>query len=83
MFMINMPRDFKVGETLDCRINGKTAQVTWRSQHTLVIEPGDARQIFHTSVDDELRCFMCGDPGAEKATIEHLPDGAVIVSQDD
>jgi hypothetical protein len=82
MFMLNMPVDFKVGETRDCRINGKPARVTWRDQHTLVIEPDDARQIFSAETDGKLRCFMCGDPGAKQAGIWRGPDG-VVVSQDD
>ena len=82
MFMINMPVDFKVGETRDCRINREPKRITWRNQHTLVIEPDDARQIFHTEVEGELRCFMCGDAGAKKATLYRYGDG-VVVSQDD
>jgi hypothetical protein len=27
------------GDTIDCRINGKPKRVTWRDEHTLVIEP--------------------------------------------
>jgi hypothetical protein len=82
MFMLNMPLNFKVGDTQNSRINGDAARVTWRDQHTLVIEPGDARQIFHTEVDGEMRCFMCGDPGAKKASVYANPAG-VVVSQDD
>jgi hypothetical protein len=83
MFMINMPTSFKVGDTVDCRINGKSARVTWRKPNELVIEPNDVRQIFHAEVgDNELRCFMCGDAGAKKASVHPTP-GGVVVSQDD
>jgi hypothetical protein len=83
MFMINMPKSFKVGETADCRIDGEPARVTWRRPNELVIEPDDVRRIFHADVgDNNLRCFMCGDAGAKKASIYRTP-GGVVVSEDD
>jgi hypothetical protein len=82
MFIIHMPEDFKVGDTQPCRINGESQRVTWRDQHTLVIEPDDVRQVFHTETDGELR-FMCGDAGAKKASLYRGPDASVVVSQDD
>ena len=36
MFALNIPSTF--GDTIDCRINGKQKRVTWRDEHTLVIE---------------------------------------------
>ena len=36
MFALNIPPTF--GDTIDCRINGKPKRVTWRDEHTLVIE---------------------------------------------
>ena len=36
MFALNIPPTF--GDTVDCRINGKSKRVTWRDEHTLVIE---------------------------------------------
>jgi hypothetical protein len=36
MFALNLPSIF--GHTIDCRINGKPKRVTWRDEHTLVIE---------------------------------------------
>ena len=36
MFPLNIPSTF--GDTIDCRINGKPKRVTWRDEHTLVIE---------------------------------------------
>ena len=36
MFGLNITSTF--GETIDCRINGKPKRVTWRDEHTLVIE---------------------------------------------
>jgi hypothetical protein len=84
MFIIHMPLDFKVGDTRDCRINREPARVTWRDQHTLVIEPDDARQIFSAEANDGLHCFMCGDAGARQATIRTVPGGGgYIASQDD
>ena len=37
MFALNIASTF--GDTIDCRINGKPKRVTWRDEHTLVIEP--------------------------------------------
>jgi hypothetical protein len=82
MFVINMPLDYKVGDSRDCRINGEPKRVTWRDQHTLVIEPDDARQIFHTETGGGLRCFMCGNAGAKQASIFATP-GGVVIGQDD
>ena len=36
MFALNIASTF--GDTIDCRINGKPKRVTWRDEHTLVIE---------------------------------------------
>ena len=36
MLALNIPSTF--GDTVDCRINGKSKRVTWRDEHTLVIE---------------------------------------------
>ena len=36
MFALNIPSTF--GDTIDCRINGKPKRLTWRDEHTLVIE---------------------------------------------
>jgi hypothetical protein len=70
MLMLSMPADFKVGETRDCRINGKPTRVTWYDQHTLVIGDDDVRQIFSAETDGRLRCFMCGD--ARREAGEHM-----------
>jgi hypothetical protein len=37
MFALNIPSTF--GDSIDCRINGEPKRVTWRDEHTLVIEP--------------------------------------------
>ena len=37
MFALNIRSIF--GGTIDCRINGKPKRITWRDEHTLVIEP--------------------------------------------
>ena len=36
MFALNITSTF--GDAIDCRINGKPKRVTWRDEHTLVIE---------------------------------------------
>jgi len=48
-----------------------------------VIEPDDARKIFHTEVDGNLRCFMCGDAGATEAVVERRPGGVIVAQKDD
>lgn len=82
MLVLNMPPTFKVGDTVDCRINQKPARVTWRDKDTLVIEPGDVRQIFHTDTDDEMRVFMCSDAGAKKSKVYQHDDYVVVVQED-
>ncbi len=59
MFMIHLPKNVKVGDTVDCRINSKPSKVTWRDHHTLVIDPNDARRILLVRPDGDLTCFMC------------------------
>lgn len=66
MFMISMPAAFKVGDTADCRINGKPARLTWRDEDTLVIEPGDARKIFSVRPAHDVTYFVCGAAGQDK-----------------
>jgi len=66
MFTISLPTTVKVGDTVDCRINGAAARVTWRDTDTLVIEPGDARQIISLGRDRNLIHFTCGAAGLGK-----------------
>lgn len=63
MFFLSMPNDFKVGQSAECRINGRPARVTWQNQKTLVIEPDDARSILSVTKDGDLLHFTCGDSG--------------------
>ena len=35
MFFISLPKQFKIGDTVDCRINLRPARVTWRDADTL------------------------------------------------
>ena len=62
MFMISFPLGFKVGDTVDCRINREPARVTWRDTDHLVIEPNDARVIMAVDKEDNLITFVCGTP---------------------
>jgi len=83
MFFISMPRDFKVGETADCRINKKPARVTWRDVGHLVIEPGDVRVIMAVDKEGELIQFVCGDAGTtarddEVDASEELGGGFIV-----
>jgi hypothetical protein len=63
MFIVHMPKDFKVGDTADCRINSILQRVTWRDETTLVIEPDDARTIVGRMIERTQVCFICGDQG--------------------
>jgi hypothetical protein len=62
MFLLTMPKTFKVGATADVRINARPKRVTWRDARTLVIEPDDARVILdvHEAGPDQIR-FVCGN----------------------
>jgi hypothetical protein len=61
MFMMTMPKTFKVGDTADCRIYKEPARITWRDPHTLVIEPDDARAIMAVDREGDLITFFCGE----------------------
>ena len=61
MFLLSLPLSVKVGDTVDCTINGQPKQVTWRDTETLVIEPDDARTVIDVHDDGKLRYFTCGD----------------------
>jgi hypothetical protein len=84
MLIINFPRSFKLGDTADCRINGKARRVTWRDKHMLVIEPDDARPIVAQQDDGgDLICFVCGNAGerASDYDTEMQPGGAVVAQK--
>jgi hypothetical protein len=78
MFIMHMPKSFKVGDTEACRINGEPAQLTWRSADTLVIGDNDARLIVQTHVEDGLRCFICGDADDSQYGVED-GEGFIVV----
>lgn len=79
MFIMHMPKSFKVGDTEACRINGEPAQLTWRSPDTLVIGDNDARSIVKTHIEDGLRCFICGDADGTQYGVEEVPGEGFIV----
>jgi hypothetical protein len=76
MLLLTVPATHKVGDTMDCRINGGPARVTWRDEGTLVIEPGDARVILETSLGNNGRQFVCGGRGETRD--DYGSDGPVI-----
>jgi hypothetical protein len=41
MFVIHFLVTFRIGDTIDCEINGGPAHVTYEAEDTLVIEPGE------------------------------------------
>lgn len=81
MFYLNLPASAKVGDTVQVKINGDPASVTWRDKDTLVIEPDDYRPIFYTSLDGNLRSFFCGSAGESKGRVEHHALGGVVISE--
>jgi hypothetical protein len=68
MFFLSLPLSVKIGDTTECRINGKPKKVTYRDAKTLVIEPDDARTIIDMRNDATLRYFTCGDPAEDGGT---------------
>ena len=32
MLAIHMPKSFRIGDTVDCKINGEPKRVTWRDE---------------------------------------------------
>jgi hypothetical protein len=83
MFFVSMPKDFKVGDTVDCRINREPARVTWRDVDHLVIEPGDVRVIMAVNKEGGLIDFVCGDTDTtaldyEVDASEEFGDGFVV-----
>ena len=80
MFVIHMPKSFRVGDTKDCRINGEPKQVTWRDEDTLVIDPDDARAIVSRFTEGDSTCFMCGDPGESAGDygLDEAADGFIV-----
>jgi hypothetical protein len=70
MFMMTMPKTFKVGDNADCRINAEPARITWRDPHILVIEPDDARTIMAVDRESDLITFFCGDAGCTATDYE-------------
>jgi hypothetical protein len=62
MFTISLPDTHNVGDTMDCRINGSPAKLTWRDKDTLVIGENDARKILMIQPGDNgLNMFVCTD----------------------
>jgi hypothetical protein len=75
MFVIHLANSVRVGDTVDCRINRKSARVTWRDVETLVIEPGDARKIVcKTPCMGGLTAFVCADAD-ESADFDIIVNG--------
>jgi len=80
MLMISMPTTFKVGDTQDCRINGKPERLTWRDEDTAVIEPGDARKIVSVNRSRDLIHFVCGAAGMYKG--DYAWDGPILYEKE-
>jgi len=76
MFLISMPTTFKVGDTEDCRINGKPEKITWRDRNTLVIEPNDARQILNVERTGDMLSFSCASEDGSGMVLMPFIDNA-------
>jgi hypothetical protein len=79
MFILSLPATVKVGDTVDCRINGAAARVAWREEGTLVIEPGDVREILKVVKDGDLHRFTCASAGMTRA--DYVIAGPLIYEQ--
>jgi hypothetical protein len=83
MFIIPMPKTFKVGDTADVRINGRPERVTWRDAKTLVIEPDDARYILAVNPGPgDLDTFCCCDPDGTGAIGVGRAERQMVMSPD-
>jgi hypothetical protein len=82
MFIISIPKHHKIGDTVDCNINGDPAKLTWRDKDTLVIEPDEAHPIITEYVEGDLRSFTCGNAGETKDSygVEMIDGGGFVVS---
>jgi hypothetical protein len=65
MFIITMPKNFKVGSTLPCKVNGQKTTLTWEDDTTLVIDKDGKNQ--RRSIASTLKepnggkTFVCGE----------------------
>ena len=81
MFIIHLPKSFKIGDTVDCRINREPARVTWRDKDILVIGDNDVRKIITSNDEGGLLCFICGDAdNATKYEVTKISDEGFVVS---
>lgn len=76
MFFMTMARTFRIGDRAAVRINGAPAMLTWRDEHTLVIDDHDVRRIFarRLGIDGAGRpvhYFECGDAAANTNDVSH------------
>jgi hypothetical protein len=76
MFLLAMPTSFRVGDSAECRVNGRPARVTWRDERTLVLEPGGARDILLVGEAGDLVNFTCADAG--KTARDYGYDGVTV-----
>jgi hypothetical protein len=72
MFVLSLPRTVKIGDTVDCKINGKAKTVTYRDAKTLVV--GDARSIIQISEGDNVRTFVCSEADISAGSTMAPPD---------
>jgi len=69
-FVITLSPPFEIGDTVDCKINGKPAKVTWHHDSTLVLEPDDARQVVaHTREEDATPFISAAAEGTRPIVI--------------
>ena len=68
MLILNLPKSFKIGDTIDYRTPDETMRITWRDARTLVIEPDDVRVLLFREGGggpEELAMFTATDKGVD------------------
>jgi hypothetical protein len=68
MLILNLPKSFKIGDTINYRTPNETMRITWRDARTLVIEPDDVRTLLLREAGggpDELALFAATDKGVD------------------
>jgi hypothetical protein len=85
MLSIMIPSRHKIGDTVDVKINGEPAKLTWADARTLVINGTDRRRIFMHREDMPdgagklCHSFVAGDAQADIASGE-APDSVTVIT---
>ena len=66
MYVIDLPNTMRLGDAVDCKIDGKLSRVCWRDADTLVIAE-EVLPIIAAEPDGNVIIFVCGDAVASRA----------------